>query len=182
MQAHEELALSDFTVEIKAEENVKSMVLRAFRAQPLEIVQLQQAGEGKGGSGGSPMHGGKEPADYALRVRMLFEPLRTFIANVDISILCRKRGKWRVKVDLDATDPEPDDTIRLVAPVHGSDKVTFRLNNRFLGYSSFQAYFSAKSSPHFSVSPSTGTLAPYGSEGTPFVVTFAPVDYGTIEM
>jgi hypothetical protein len=176
LQSHEEIAVTDFTVEIKAEENVKAMVMRAFRAQPLEVVQLAH----------SPTAGGeagmRETADYALRLRMLFEPLRTFIANVDISILCRNRGKWRVKLDLDATEPEPDDVIRLVAPVHGTDRVTFKLNNRFLGYSTFQAYFSAKSSPHFSVSPSTGTLAPYGSEGTPFVVTFAPADYGTIEM
>lgn len=185
MQVHEELALSDFTVEIKADDNVKSMVLRAFRAQPLEIVQLQPADASPAGVRDHLAHQGlgvKEPADYALRLRMLFEPLKTFIANVDISIMCRNRGKWRVKLDLDATDPEPDDVIKLTAPVGGSDKVTFRLNNRFLGYSTFQAYYSAKSSPHFSVSPSSGTLAPYGSEGTPFVVTFAPIDYGTIEV
>ena len=183
MQAHEDLVLSDFTVEIKADENVKALVLRAFRAQPLEIVQLQHASPiDATEAAGLHSLGAREPADYALRLRMLFEPLRTFIANVDISIVCRNRGKWRVKVDLDATEPEPDDVIKLTAPVHGSDRVTFRLNNRFLGYSSFQAYFSAKSSPHFSVSPSSGTLAPYGSEGTPFVVTFAPSEYGTIEM
>jgi hypothetical protein len=182
MQVHEELAVTDFTVDIKADENVKTMVLRAFRAQPLEVVQLQSAPVDGSDHHHEHHSGMREPADYALRLRMLFEPLRTFIANVELSIFCRNRGKWRVKLDLDATDPEPDDTIRLVAPVHGTDKVTFRLNNRFLGYSSFQAYFSAKSSPHFSVSPSAGTLAPYGSEGTAFVVTFAPVDYGTIEM
>lgn len=184
MQVHEELTLSDFTVEIKAEDNVKSMVLRAFRAQPLEIVQLQPADASAAGvrDPTAHSHGARDPADYALRLRMLFEPLRTFIASVDISIMCRNRGKWRVKLDVDATDPEPDDVIRLTAPVGGSDKVTFRLNNRFLGYSSFQAYYSAKSSPHFAVSPSSGTLAPYGAEGTPFVVTFAPIDYGTIEM
>lgn len=163
--------------------SVKSMVLRAFRAQPLEIVPLQHSPEDTAAlQGDAHGHYGKEPADFSLRLRMLFEPLRTFIANVDISITCRNRGKWRVKLDLDATEPEPDDIIKLTAPVGSSDKVTFRLNNRFLGYSTFQAYYSAKSSPHFSVSPSTGTLAPYGADGTPFVVTFAPIDYGTIEV
>eukprot|EP01032_Pedospumella_encystans_P007939 gene7939-9469_t len=177
---HDELTLSDFSVEIKADESVKSMVLRAFRAQPLEIVPVTNTEEAAVNAEGE--HYGREPADFALRLRMLFEPLRTFIANVDISLTCRNRGKWRIKLDLDATDPEPDDVIKLTAPVGGTDKVTFRLNNRFLGYSTFQAYYSAKSSPHFSVTPSTGTLAPYGAEGTPFVVTFAPIDYGTIEV
>jgi hypothetical protein len=65
--------------------------------------------------------------------------------------------------------------------VGGSDKVSFKLANRFLGFSKFHAYFSSKSSPHFTVSPSSGILAPFGSEGSPFTVTFAPADYGTIE-
>ncbi len=64
----------------------------------------------------------------------------------------------------------------------GMDKVSFRLSNRFLGFSSFQAYFNAHSSPHFTVSPATGVLAPYGSvEGTQFVITFAPREYGIRE-
>ena len=63
---------------------------------------------------------------------MLFEPLKTFSTSVDFSIICRNRGKWRVKMDLDASEPEPDDYIKLVAPVGGSDKVSFKLTNRFL--------------------------------------------------
>ncbi len=70
----------------------------------------------------------------------------------------------------------------MVAPVHGVDKTSFRLSNRFLGYSSYHAYFNMKSSPHFSVTPQTGMLPPHGSEGAPFTITFAPVEYGTIEV
>jgi hypothetical protein len=59
--------------------------------------------------------------------------------------------------------------------------VSFKLNNRFLGHSSFQAYYSTKSSPHFEVSPTNGVLAPHGAAPTTFTVTFKPVEYGTIE-
>jgi hypothetical protein len=171
----EGLKISDFSVEVitEADSLVKALVTRAFRCQPLEVVLLA-APRGEGASAG----------DCSLRLRLLLEPLRTFLASVEVVITCRNRGKWRVKVDLDATDPEPDDVIRLVAPVGGSDSVSFRLNNRFLGYSAFQAYYSAKSSPHFSVQPPVGTLAPFGSTaegGTSFVVSFAPLEYGTIE-
>jgi hypothetical protein len=62
--------------------------------------------------------------------------------------------------------------------VGGADKVKFRLSNRFLGFSNFNAYFLPKSSPHFSVSPAQGVLAPYGSDGSEFVITYAPVVYG----
>jgi len=176
LQSGDELVLSDFTIETTVEDNFKSIVLRAFRAQPLEIVELlPESKEAKS------KHYGGNLIDYALRCRMLFEPLKTFSTSVGFSIICRNRGKWRVKMDLDASEPEPDDYIKLVAPVGGSDKVSFKLTNRFLGYSSFQAYFSAKSSPHFYVSPTSGTIAPYGQDGTTFTVTFAPLDYGTIE-
>jgi hypothetical protein len=94
----------------------------------------------------------------------------------------KNRGRWRVQTELEATEPEPDDTISLVAAVGGTDKVSFRLSNRFLGFSTFQAYFTVKSSPHFSVSPTSGVLAPYGSDGTSFVVSFAPNIYGLKEV
>ncbi len=85
-------------------------------------------------------------------------------------------------MELEVLDPLPDDTILLTAPVGSQDRVSFKLTNRFLGYSNFEAYFSPQSSPHFSVTPSAGVLAPFGSaEGTQFVVTFAPKEYGTRE-
>jgi hypothetical protein len=85
-------------------------------------------------------------------------------------------------MELEVTEPLPDDVINLTAAVGSTDKVSFRLSNRFLGYSSFQAYFGPKSSPHFSVAPTTGVLAPYGSDGTPFIVTFAPTEYQSREV
>ena len=88
------------------------------------------------------------------------------MTSIEVEILCRSRGKWRIKMEIEATEPEADDLIKMVAPVGGTDVVSFKLSNRFLGYSNFQAYFSAKSSPHFSVGPASGILAPYGQEGT----------------
>jgi hypothetical protein len=77
---------------------------------------------------------------------------------VEVVLVYKNKGKWRVNVDLEATEPEPDDRIKLCAAVGSQDKVIFRLNNRFLGYSNFQAYFTAKSSTHFAVTPSSGTI------------------------
>jgi len=178
LQPGEELQLSDFSVEVSSDESVQGQVKRAFRVQPLEVVRMNHSPPGSSPQLLAPKQGS---SDFSLRCRLLFEPLRTFVASLDVVLLCRNRGKWRALVDLDATDPEPDDIIKLVAPVAGSDRVSFRLNNRFLGHSSFQAYYSAKSSPHFTVTPATGVLAPHGAEPTTFTVTFAPTEYGTIE-
>ena len=93
-------------------------------------------------------------------------------------VKCNGKGRWRASIDLEATDPDPDDVIRLTAAVGNQDRVSFNLSNRFLGLSSFQAFFSAHSSTHFSVSPTSGVLALFGTDGTQFIVTFAPVDYG----
>jgi hypothetical protein len=160
---------SDFRVEITSKEALQQ-VSRCFRVQPLELLTL--SGEEREESG----------ADFSMRYRLIFEPLRSFAAQVELVIDCKNRGRWRAQTQLEASDPLPDDVINLVAPVQGTDKVKFRLSNRFLGYSNFNAYFLPKSSPHFSVSPAQGVLAPYGSDGSEFVITFSPVTYGIREV
>lgn len=120
---------------------------------------------------------------YAIVLRLLFEPLKSFRSELEILIKCKTKGQWRADIQLEALDPPPDDVITLTAAVGESDKVAFRLTNRFLGFSPFEAYFTARSSPHFVVSPSSGVLAPFGSsEGTQFVITFTPKEYGIREI
>jgi hypothetical protein len=161
------LTLSDFNLTLKIEENLKKLVSRSFKIQPLEVIRVNSISS--------------DNQELALRTRLLFEPLRIFSAKVEISITAKNRGKWKAVVDLEATNPEPDDTIKLTAKVGDSDRVAFKLNNRFLGFSPFQAFFTSNSSPHFSVQPTSGLLAPYDGEGTSFLVSFAPKEYGYIE-
>eukprot|EP01034_Spumella_vulgaris_P029495 gene29495-36557_t len=172
-----DLLTSDFTLETNYEDKVKGLVMRTFRVQLIDAIALPEDTDPD-----TFYAPGKGRVDYAMRCRFLFEPLRTFNTRVEVVLVYKNKGKWRVNVDLEATEPEPDDRIKLCAAVGAQDKVAFKLNNRFLGFSNFQAYFTAKSSPHFSVSPSTGVLAPYGAEGTPFTVTFSPKVYGNIEI
>jgi len=166
------LQASDFTVEVIVDPKYQALVSRSFRAQLLAVVENKS----------ETTDSEKPSCDFSARYRLLFEPLRTFTTSLELVILCANHGRWRLQVDVESTEPEPDDVIQLTAPVGGSDKVSFKLSNRFLGLSSFEAYFTARSSPHFAVSPATGVLAPFGSDGTPFVVTFAPVEYGVIEI
>jgi hypothetical protein len=174
-----ELLPSDFSVELVVEPKFQTLVTRSFRAQMLQLVD----GAAFDGEVPNDLVGEfRRPADLYAKYRLLFEPLRTYTTTIEIMVSCRGRGRWRLQLELESSDPEPDDVIHLTAPVGGSDRVSFRLSNRFLGLSNFEAYFTSKSSPHFAVSPATGVLAQYGSEGTPFVVTFAPVEYGVIEV
>ncbi len=159
-------SLSDFVVSLKTEEDIRKLVNRSFKIQLLEVLLIQES---------------ETKTEIGIRTRLLFEPLRMFSGKVEISIKLKNQGKWKAAVDLEATSPEPDDTIKLTAKVGDLDKISFKLNNRFLGYSPFQAYFASSSSPHFTVEPKSGLLAPYDTEGTTFVVTFAPREYGFIE-
>jgi len=169
-----ELDLENFSVEVKTDDKNKSLVMRSFRIQAVELLKISPSE--------AAAWPGHEATEYAMKYRLLFEPLRTFSTEVEVVISCHDRGKWKLQMDLEALEPLPDDTIKLTAPVGGVDRVSFKLNNRFLGYSNFKAYFSVKSSPHFTVSPSSGVLAPYGSsDGTKFVITFSPLGYGTVE-
>jgi hypothetical protein len=170
---------TEFAIGLDVEENLRTLVLRSFQIQALEIVPYSFFEDY---STDSRFQGTQEPDGLGLRCRIVFEPLRVFSTTVNISFVSKQRGKWRAKIDVGAEDPVPDDIIRLTAPVHGMDKVSFKLSNRFLGYSSFQAFFASHSSPHFTVEPKTGLLAPFDkNESTTFVVTFAPKEYGAIE-
>lgn len=74
--------------------------------------------------------------------------------------------------------PNEDDIIVLSCPLESVDTVTFRLTNRLKAFTTFVAKYTSESDPEFSISPSTGMLEPYGRDGTPFSVSFSPVEYG----
>jgi hypothetical protein len=174
----ENLVANDFSVEFIVDPKYQALVNRSFRAQMLQIVDAADLD----GYVSHDILGEQKRTDYYAKYRLLFEPLRTFTTTAEVIVACKSRGRWKLSLEMESTDPEPDDVICLTAPVGGADRVSFRLSNRFLGLSNFEAYFTAKSSPHFAVSPATGVLAQYGSEGTPFVITFAPAEYGVVEV
>ena len=115
----DDLKLSDISVETNVEDKFKSLIARSFRAQPLELVALQRdvdSGSESGDRGTAKLPG----AEFGLRLRLLFEPLRTFTAKVEVVVICKNRGKWKLQVDIDATDPEPDDLVKMMAAVRDS--------------------------------------------------------------
>ncbi|CAM9548186.1 unnamed protein product [Chrysoparadoxa australica] len=125
----------------------------------------------------TPLKTAISKAAEPLRFQVSFDPLRPFHAAVDLVILRKSGGRWRYEVKLEATEPAPDDSISIEAAVKSSGSVAFRLCNRYLGYAPFQAYFTGGSSLSLSVSPNDGVLAPFGSDGTTFTVTYAPLEY-----
>ncbi|CAM9742155.1 unnamed protein product, partial [Ectocarpus fasciculatus] len=113
-----------------------------------------------------------------LKFQVSLEPLKPFRAIVEV-IVKRKTGggRWRYEVKVEATDAPPDDTISLRASVGGVSSAVFRLCNRYLGYAPFQAFFTADSALSLSVEPTDGVLTPFGTDGTPVTVTYAPTQY-----
>lgn len=81
---------------------------------------------------------------------------------------------------MEATEPEEDDTILISSPLNKTTSVSFKLTNKTKNYSKFTAAFSPESDAEFSVIPKIGDLEPYGREGTTFIISFTPVEYGKI--
>lgn len=161
-----DLSLADFVIETNVLDlKYRNLVERGFRVQTLDIVDLEN----------------NSSAHYALKCRLLFEPLKTFDTTVDLRIVAKGRGQWKLSLDLEATDQIPDDVVVMRCPVGKVDKVSFSVSNRFLGFSPFQAYITGKASSYFSVMPSSGILAPFGSEGTKFIITYSPTEYGLVQ-
>jgi hypothetical protein len=160
------IELSNFASEINCETHSRQFQ-RALRVDLLAVQLLEEEDIRE------------YSAYYAIRVRILFEPLRAVSGDAEIVIECKHIGRWKAQLEVEATDAAPDDIVQMIAPVGGNDFAKFRLSNRFLGLSHFDAYFTKESSPHFKVSPTNGVLAPYGTNGTEFTVNFSPVVYGT---
>ena len=150
-----------FAFELAVPSSAKALVDRALTITPVETTISR--------------------VDQPLKFQVLFEPLRPFTTTVTLVVLRSTGGRWPFEMQLDATDPEPDDTFSIEANLNSTTTVKFSLTNRFQAYAPFQAYFSTDSAYTLDVAPSNGLLAPAGSDGTQFSVSFSPTEYGKLE-
>lgn len=109
-----------------------------------------------------------------------FQPMKPFKASLEFIVLRQSGGRWKYKIQLEATEPEEDDVILISSPLNKTTSVQFKLTNKTKNYSRFVAGFSPESDAEFSVIPKQGDLEPYGREGTIFIVSFTPIEYGKI--
>lgn len=153
----------DFSYELVApDQAMKAVVDRSLEIRPVNTRLLAVDGE--------------------LTFEAIFEPLRPFSTSVHLVVKRATGGRWPFEVQLDVEEPEPDDTIEIEANLHTTAKVTFKLTNaNSVDYAPFSAFFSTDSAHTLTVSPSHGLLAPVGSAGTQFDVSFAPVKYGMLQ-
>lgn len=116
--------------------------------------------------------------DDPLGFQMRFEPLRPFKCQTEFVVYKSSGGRWKFNVVFEALEPEVDDVIVIQSPLHKTSSVSFKLNNHLKSYAEFTAFFTADSAPEFVVYPKSGLLEPYGKEGTNFIVSFTPTEYG----
>lgn len=62
--------------------------------------------------------------------------------------------------------------------LHKTTSVSFKLTNKTKQFAPFTATFSPESDSEFTVFPKSGMLESYGRDGTNFIVSFTPVEYG----
>jgi len=116
----------------------------------------------------------EEPLVFDLR----FEPLRPFKTNVEFIVYKSSGGRWKFNVIFEALDPEIDDSIVIQSPLHKTSSVSFKLSNHLKSFADFHAFFTQDSAAEFTVYPKSGQLEPYGKDGTNFIVSFTPTEYG----
>lgn len=111
-----------------------------------------------------------------------FEPLRPFKTATEFIIYKSSGGRWKFNVLFEALEPEVDDVIIIQSPLHKTSSVSFRLTNHMKTFAEFSAFFTTDSAPEFVVYPKSGLLEPYGKDGTNFIVSFTPTEYGKMKM
>jgi len=119
---------------------------------------------------------GQDKQKINLQVR--FYPLRPFVALCNLVVAKASGGRWRFELKLEATEPEVDDIITIESPLNKPASVAFRLCNHTNVYSEFDAFFDAESAYEFSCTPTAGVLEPAGTNGTTFIVSYRPTEYG----
>lgn len=87
-------------------------------------------------------------------------------------------GRWKFNVIFEALDPEVDDSIVIQSPLNKTSSVSFKLSNHLKSFADFNAFFTTDSAAEFTVYPKNGQLEPYGKDGTNFIVSFTPTEYG----
>jgi len=117
-----------------------------------------------------------------LKFRLRFEPLRPLSTIVKLLIRRENGGQWTFDLEIEATEPEIDDTIVISALLNQTSSVAFNLTNQFTVYAPFKAYFTPDSSLAFAVEPKSGLLEPYGTTGTNFVVSYTSQAYGRMDI
>jgi hypothetical protein len=115
-----------------------------------------------------------------LLFKVEFAPLRPFQGIAQLLIHRKNGGLWRYELQLDSQVGELDDTIEVQSSIGRTERVSFRLSNIFAHQAPFEAYFTSESSVDLTVSPTRGTLAAYGYEGTPFLISFTANSYGKV--
>jgi len=115
-----------------------------------------------------------KPLEFDLR----FEPLRPFKTQTEFVIYKSSGGRWKFNAIFEALEPDVDDIITIASPLHKTSSVSFKLTNHLKAFAEFTAYFTAESATEFVCHPKSGLLEPYGKEGTNFIVSFTPTEYG----
>ena len=79
---------------------------------------------------------------------------------------------------LEATAPKEDDLITISSPLNRTSSVSFKLTNYKKKTAFFTAAFTPDSDPEFTIMPKQGDMERHGTEGTTFIISFTPVEYG----
>lgn len=120
--------------------------------------------------------------DSPLEFLVRFEPLKPFKTVVEFLIYKSSGGRWKYNILLEASDPDVDDVIIIESQINKSHSIAFKLTNQLKAFAEFQAFFTPESNSCFSVMPTQGVLEPFGREGTNFIVTFSPTEYGATKI
>jgi len=119
--------------------------------------------------------------DEVLNFQLEFCPLKPFTTSVDLVVSKRGSGRWRFQLRLISEEAKVDDVISIQAALQQTSSVSFQLKNQFEGPASFRAYLTVESALQFAVHPTSGVLAGRDEdEGTTFIVSFTPTEYGKV--
>lgn len=114
-----------------------------------------------------------------LRYNFVFLPLKPLKTMVEFIISRSSGGRWKFKMQLEATEPDFFETLTIVSQLNIKKTIHFRLfNSDKKNSNAFIAYFTQDSDSEFVVNPTKGILEPAINDGTVLEVSYLPTQYG----
>jgi hypothetical protein len=90
-------------------------------------------------------------ANDALEFEFLYKPMKPGKASFDFVILRKEGARWRYRLSVEGTDPDPDDIIDIESNLLVTSTISFKMTNTDKNSASFRAKFTSDSGTFISI-------------------------------
>ena len=99
-------------------------------------------------------------ANDTLEFEFLFKPMKPGKASFDFVVVRQEGARWRYRMSIEGTEPEPDDIIDIESNLLVTSTISFKMTNIDKSSAPFQAKFTSDSGNFLPIQPTSSQSSP----------------------